>query len=285
MYRIVRYLAWAILLLPLLFVGYLLTQSCAPHSRAELRAMTDKLNEVAAVRVPHDDLMSDEMRQANAELIARVDRGEELSAEDSRVYREMGLQNLLENQTLLSYLDTQFQALTDVGMEHDNNVGGKGIAGRHDHHDASARANFAAILADLEEIKDAGFLGRIWKAMRIYKNSADLIIHMGPAPQSVSVPYEPLSEPWPDAELGGLFETFLESYKEMQFAPVNSEAYVTPLHRGLDAYDTLVYSIQSQVAPLMGWADCRIAGNWLSFQQVAPPLDAEMEVRFPRPAL
>lgn len=285
MYRLIRFLAWALILLPVLAVGYLLTQSCAPYSRAEIRSMSDRLNEVSAVEVPHHSLMSKALREANADVIARVDRGEELSPEESAEYRKLGLQNLLENQGKLSRLDRQFQALRDVGMEHGNNVGGMGIEGLHDHHDASARANFATILSDLDTLETAGFFGRVWKAMRIYKNTVDLIVHMGPAPQSVSVPYMPRSEDWPDSELGPLFETFLSGFKEAQFAPVNSEAYVTPLHRGLDAYDQLVYIVQSRVAPVMGWADCRIAGNWMSPQQITPRLEPDMVVRFARPPL
>lgn len=285
MYRAVRFLAWAVVLLPLAGIAYLLTQPCAPYTRAEIRSLSDALNEEAAVRVPHHSLMSPELMEKHRGLVERVDAGEPLSAEESVVYRKMGLENLHNNQMTLSLLDRQFRALTDVGMAMTNNVGEAGIAGHHDHHDASARANFATVLSDLDAIEDAGFFMRIWRAMRIYKNTADLIIHMGPAPQSVSVPYEPPSQPWPDAELGGHFETFLAAFKEMQFAPVNSEAYVTPLHRGLDAYDALVYAVQSKVAPKMGWADCRIAGNWLSIQQVTPQIDPDMRVRFPRPPL
>lgn len=261
---------------------YFLTQNCDPYTRAEIHRMTDMLNEEAALRVPHHSLMSDDMRADNAELIARVDRGEELSPEENVAYRKLGLQNLLENQGNLSILDRNFQAMTDVGMEMENNVGGKGIAGHHDHHDASARDNFREILVELEALKDQNFFMKIFKTTRIYKNTADLMIHMGPAPQSVSVPYQPPAADWPDAELGPLFETFLREMKAVQFAPVNSEAYVTPLHRALDAYGELVYIVQSRVAPELSWAECRLAGNWLSIQHVAPRLDKDMAIRFPR---
>ncbi len=285
MFRLFKYTFFTLLFAIVAGTGYLLTQPCTPYTRAEIRSLTDRLNEEAAVRVPHHSLMPDDMREAHADLIARVDKGEELTAEETLDYRKLGLANLYQSQTFLSYLDMNFQTRKDHGMEMKNNVGGHGIEGTHDHHDASARANFDEILTRLDGLKDQNFLSRIWSTITIYKNTADLVIHMGPAPQSVSIPYTPPPEPWSDPEMGALFETMLMGYKETQFAPVNSAAYVTPLHTALDAYDQLVYSIQSKVAPQMGWADCRIAGNWLSIQQVAPQLDPDMFIRFPRPPL
>jgi hypothetical protein len=82
----------------------------------------------------------------------------------------------------LSKLDRQLTVLTDYGADEKNNVGTFGIEGSHDHHDASAGANLAALRADLARLQQAsgvtGSFTRVRAAIDAYKDLDDILMHM-----------------------------------------------------------------------------------------------------------
>jgi hypothetical protein len=251
---------------------------------AEIAALTDMLNEASSVIVPHKTL-GKKIRFENLDLFKRVEDGEELSQADSARYRRLYQQIILNNQTFFWSYDHQVTPMPDVGMEMDNNAGGKGIAGNHDHHDVSARANLGLLKENLATLETAsGFtapLVRIFATAKAHKNLTDLMLHFGTAPQTVSVPYVPTPVAAGDA-LAANFETMLREYKTAQFAPVNSPPYVNAMHAALAAYDKMILEVQDRVRATLGPVERTLAGQWLSWQSLTPPTGSYKAYRFPR---
>jgi len=255
-----------------------------PRTSREIAALSDVINEASSVIVPHKTL-GKKIRFENLDLFRRVEDGKELTQAESQTYRKLYQQIVLNNQTLFWSYDHQVTPMPDVGMDMDNNAGGKGIAGSHDHHDASARANLDLLKGNLATLETAsGFTGplvRIFATAKAHKNLTDLMLHLGTVPQTVSVPYVPTQVAAGDM-LATNFETMLREYKTAQFAPVNSPAYVNALHAALAAYDKMIMEVQDRVRAKLGPVERTLAGQWLSWQSLTPPTDKYKAHRFPR---
>jgi hypothetical protein len=267
-------------------VVYVLRADSRPLTRDEITAFVDGLNESAAVDTPYRKLMTSEQRTANAALLGTVESGRVLSPAESAAYRLLYQETLRENQRYLSLFDGELTVRRDQGMGEPNNVGGTGIQGAHDHHDASARANFARLLSSLHSIETAGgwtgSFTRIRAGRSGYKNLTDIVLHLGTAPQTKSVVYEKPGQPWADPALGACFESMLQAFKAAQFSDVNSPDYVAAVHRALDQYDDLVWTTQARIAGGLGPLERRLAGRWLSLQSLSPTPSADLRPRFPR---
>ncbi len=224
--------------------------------------------------------MSDKVRQANTALLAKVETGAVLSADESADYRAVYQQVLFDSQTFLARFDGELTVLPDHAMHQPNNTGGNGIAGRHDHHDRSARLNFAGVLASLDALETARTpFGRIVHANAAYKDLVDLISHLGVSPHSVSASYEPPETPWPDAELGSAFEEMMAGFKAAQFQDVNTPGYWSATDAALAAYNRLIGAVQERIITGTAPWERRIARRFLSPQTLAPPVDLERKPR------
>lgn len=251
-----------------------------PHTRAELLTLVRQLNEAAAIGVPHDFLMQEEKRAENQNLLSKVESGQELSDDESKHYRELFQSVLLDSQIFLSRFDGQLAVMQSHAMATANNVGGQGIAGPHDHHDISARENFSVMLASLNALQTSDtFLSRIRYTNAIQKDLVDLVSHIGVAAHTVSVPYTPVEQPWPDAVLGEAFETYLETTKQAQFLPVNSARYWLAIDEALSAYVDLIAMVQARANSATSRWERRIAGRFMSVQTLAPPVDLSRQLR------
>jgi hypothetical protein len=250
----------------------------------EISDLTDILNEAASVIAPHKTL-GKKIRFENLALFKKVEDGIELTGQESAEYRKLYQQIVLNNQLFFWSYDHQVTPLPDVGMDMPNNVGGMGIAGKHDHHDASARINLDLLKGNLARIDAAsGAMGspmRVLAAVKAYKNLTDLMLHFGTVPETVSVPYVP-AEVAPNDSLAINFETTLREYKTAQFAPVNSPEYVNALHAALAAYDKMIIEVQDHVRSKLGPVERTLAGRWLSWQSLTPPMGSYHAYRFPR---
>jgi hypothetical protein len=250
----------------------------------EISGLTDILNEAASVIAPHKSL-GKKIRLENFALFKKVEDGFELSEAESAQYRKHYQQIVLNNQLFFWSYDHQVTVMPDVGMQMANNVGGLGIAGKHDHHDASARINLELLKGNLERIDAASGAmaspARIYSAIKAHKNLTDLMLHFGTVPQTVSVPYAP-AEFGPDDALAANFETMLREYKTAQFAPVNSPAYWNAVHSALGAYDKLIIDVQDHVRAKLGPVERTLAGRWLAWQSLTPPMGSYKAYRFPR---
>jgi len=251
-----------------------------PWSPTEVRRLTIGLNEAAAIGVPHGFLMAKSARESHLALLQKVEAGELLSESESRQYRQVFQKVLHDSQSFLAAFDAQLTILDNVDMASPNNVTTQGISGHHDHHDVSARANFAAMLHSLEGLDQAGNpISRIGYANAVQKDLVDLISHMGVAPHTVSVPYTPPDSPWADNELGGKFEAMTKAFKDAQFAPVNSEPYWAAVDAALANYADLILLVQARVVSRTATWERRVAGRFLSTQTGAPPVDIQRPLR------
>jgi hypothetical protein len=250
----------------------------------EISDLTDILNEAASVIAPHKSL-GKKLRFENLALFKKVEDGIELSEQESAEYRKLYQQIVLNNQLFFWSYDHQVTAMPDVGMDMPNNAGGQGIAGNHDHHDVSARINLDLLKGNLARIDAAsGAMAspvRILAAIKAHKNLTDLMLHFGTVPQTVSVGYAPAAFA-PDDALAANFEAMLREYKTAQFAPVNSPAYVNALHAGLAAYDKMIIETQDHVRSKLGPWERTLAGRWLAWQSLTPPMGSYHAYRFPR---
>ena len=251
-----------------------------PWSKSELERLVSGLNEAAAIGVPHGFLMDAQAKADHALLVAKVEMGKELDPAESTTYRRLFQSVLLTSQQFLARFDGELTVLDNFGAERANNCLTSGISGRHDHHDVSARRNFAGVLASLTKLKAASTsLGRIRHANAAYKDLVDIISHLGVAPHTVSVGYLPPDLPWPDGEPGKTFEAMLVAYKDAQFSPVNSLTYWQAVDRAKAAYVALILLVQDQIMAQTSPLERRIAGRFLSPQTLAPPVDLDRSVR------
>jgi hypothetical protein len=250
----------------------------------EISDLADIINEAASVIVPHKTL-GKKIRSENLALFEKVERGAELSEAESAEYRKLYQQIVLNNQLFFWSYDHQVTAMPDVGMQMANNVGGHGIMGKHDHHDASARINLELLKGDLSRIDSADGAAaspvRIYSAIKAYKNLTDLMLHFGTVPQTVSVAYVS-AEIAPGDTLAENFETMLREYKTAQFTPVNSPAYWNAVHAALGAYDRMIIEVQGHVRSKLGPVERTLAGQWLAWQSLTPPMASYHAYRSPR---
>ena len=260
---------------------------CLPYdppkwTASEISERVDLLNEKAAVATPHLTL-GKKTREANLALFEKVERGQELSAEESAAYRVLYQSILKDNQSKLALLDDQLTVLTNFKPDEKNNVGTLGIQGAHDHHDASAGANFAELRNDLERLEHASGVTasytRVFAANSANKDLTDIILHMATAPQTKSVPFMPQAAA---DELQQQFESMMVHFKRAQFEPVNSPAYVSEVHLALDRYDALVAQVQDRIYAHLGPLERSLSGRWSSWRSLTPPLHEDSASRFPR---
>ena len=275
----------ALWLVALLLVALILL--CLPYdpprwTASEISRRVDLLNENAAVTTPHLKL-GKKTREANLALFEKVESGQPLTADESAGYRVLYQSILKDKQSELALLDDQLTVLTDFRPEKSNNVGTQGIAGSHDHHDASAAENLSALRHDLLQLERASGAAasftRVRAAIRAYKDLTDIILHMGTAPQTKSVPNEPVAA---TDELQQLFEAMMDHYKRAQFEAVNSPAYVTEVHLALDSYDALVARVQDRIYGQLGPLERSLSGRWGSWRSLGPPLGGVSANRIPR---
>ncbi len=257
--------------------------SSQPYSSEKLRGFALRLNEAAAIQIPHHFLMDEAIRQQHLTLLKKVETGAELTAENSARYRAIFQSNLAQSQSFLGRFDQELTILEDWQMSADNNVGQAGITGKHDHHDRSARLNFADVERSLSIIDKStggfGYVQRIRAINLAYKSLADVISHLGVAPHTVSVAYELPAVALRDPTLGSLFETVLRNYKNAQFETVNSTAYWRYVDRAVNDYARLVEQVQKRVHAKSTWWERRIAGRFLSLQTLAPMIEEDIPLR------
>ena len=281
--RLKRVLLWVLAGLALVFVLLCLPYNPPKWTASEISEKVDLLNENAAVATPHHTL-GKKTRKANLALFEKVESGQPLSAEESAAYRVLYQSILRDKQFALKLIDHQLTVLTDLRLGEQNNVGTHGIAGSHDHHDASAASNLSALRDDLVRLEHAsGVMAsytRVRAANSAYKNLTDVIEHMGTAPQTKSVPNEP--QP-PVDELQQQFESMMLHYKRAQFESVNSQAYVAEVHQALDSYDVLVTLVQDRIYGHLGPLERSLSGQWGSWRSLGPSLGG-VSARFPRKA-
>jgi hypothetical protein len=250
----------------------------------QISRRADLLNEKAGIDTPHHQL-GRKIREANLALFEKVERGQELTAEESARYRVLYQTILKDKQHELARLDRQLTVLTDYMPQEKNNVGTLGIEGSHDHHDASAGANLAALRVDLEKLEKAGGLfgsvARVRAAIGAYKDLDDIILHMATAPQTKSVPRAAGA---PGDDLQARFEALMEHFKRAQFEPVNSAAYAREVHTALDHYSALVAIVQDRVYAQLGPIERSLSGRWGEWRSLTPPLGGVTTNRIPRPA-
>jgi hypothetical protein len=240
------------------------------------------LNENAAVVTPHFSL-GKKIRQAHLELFGKVEAGRPLTVEESAEYRVLYQTILRENQSRLALFDGQLTVLSDLRMGAPNNVGSRGIQGSHDHHDASANANFAELQRYLARLEQAdgitGSPSRVLSAIGAYKDLTDIILHMATAPQTKSVDHLPRE---PADELQAHYESMMVHFKRAQFEPVNSPLYVTEVHLALGSYDALVARVQSRIFARLGPLERSLSGRWGSWHSFGPSLKGLSAARIPR---
>jgi hypothetical protein len=250
----------------------------------EITHWVDVINEASSVLAPHRSL-GDDVRSRNVPLFVKVESGTELTDIETLEYRKLYQEIIFNNQRLFKTYDGQVAVLTDAAPQTANNIGGKGIMGHHDHHDASARANLKLLKENLASIDNASGIAapwtRVFSAAKAHKNLTDIMLHLGTAPQTVSVQYAPMPVE-PGDLLADEFETVLREYKAAQFAPMNSLANVKALHAALDAYDRMVAQVQTRTRAKLGPVERTLAGRWLSWQSLTPPLGSYKAIRFPR---
>lgn len=277
-----RILWWALVVLVLAFFLLCLPFNPRKWKPGEISVRVDLLNEKAGIDTPHHDL-GKKTRAANLALFEKVESGEPLTAEESIDYRVLYQTILREKQYELAKLDGELTVLTDYLPQERNNVGTLGIEGSHDHHDASAGANLAALRRDLERLERASGLAasmtRVRAALDAWKDLDDVILHMATAPQTKSVPRVPEAA---TDELQEQFEAMMLHFKRAQFEPVNSPGYAGEVHRALDRYGALVVLVQDRIHDRLGPVERSLSGRWGSWRTLAPSLRGVTATRIPR---
>jgi hypothetical protein len=275
-------MGWGGAVLVLVFVLLCLPFNPPKLSPAEIGARVDLLNEKAAIVTPHFEL-GKATRAAHLPLFEKVERGEQLTPDESAEYRVLYQLILQGRQRELSKLDAQLTVLTDYEPGEKNNVGTFGIEGAHDHHDASAGANLAELRGDLARLDTAsgvtGSFTRVRAAIAAYKDLNDILFHMAIAPQTKSVPRTPES---PSDELQAQFEPMMEHFKRAQFELVNSPAYRLEVRQALDRFDALVVLVQDRVYGKLGPVERSLGGQWGSWRSLTPPTHGVSAKRIPR---
>lgn len=274
--KLLKYFFYLILLLLILALGYLwLAPVPAPQSAATISSKVKALHETASIWVPHLDIDKGQLRAAHLPLFEKVETGQLLTEEEGKQYRQLYQQLLLENQTFFSHFDSQLAAITDLGMDQHNNVGGLGIEGHHDHHDQSARNNFDQIEKSLLLLKAdsnnsrSGFsISRIKNAIFIYKNMNDILFHLATVPHTKSIHYHPLAGEFSSERK--IFESMLAHFKTAQFILVNSDEYKYEIKSALEQYNQLVLASEAIVHQSLSPVELKVVGNWSGWQSLTP---------------
>ncbi|HEY6763803.1 MAG TPA: hypothetical protein VI386_03455 [Candidatus Sulfotelmatobacter sp.] len=286
-FRRVWVVAIAVVLAPLALVfTYVLLKYDPPAlSPQEITERVDRLNEGAAVQVPHFSLDHGKTRAKHIELFQKVERGEVLSDEDGVQYRLVYQELLREHQRYLRTFDGNLTVLLNVGMIQPNNVHGKGIEGSHDHHDESARSNFRDMRDEIQRMSSAqgpaASLVRTRNAICAYKDLTDILLHLATAPQTKSVPYDQ-RESQPADNMDALFDKVLREFKLAQFEAVNSVNYKEHIIRALDSYDLLVEAVQKIVYARLSPLERTFSGAWAGWQSLGPPVGGFQPTRISR---
>jgi len=278
-----------VLALPAIVLLYVLLKYNPPAwSQQEITERVDRLNEGAAVQVPHLSLDHGKTRAKHLELFQRVERGEVLSDEDSAQYRMIYQELLRQHQRYLRTFDGNLTVLLNVGMSQPNNVHGRGIEGLHDHHDESARSNFRDMRNEIHRMSSAqgpaAALVRTMNAIYAYKDLTDILLHLATAPQTKSVPLDP-QESQPADNMDSLFENVLREFKLAQFEAVNSVNYKEHIVRALDSYDLLVQAVQKLVYERLRPLERTFSGAWGGWQSLGPPVAGFQPTRISRRGL
>lgn len=277
-----RVLGWGALFLLIALFLICLPFNPRKWNAAEISTRVDLLNEKAAIDTPHHDL-GPKIRAQNLALFEKVESGRQLTDGESADYRVLYQSILRAKQSEFKKIDHELVVMTDYMPRENNNVGTQGIEGSHDHHDASAAANLAALREDLKRLEQAGGVTasftRVRAAIAAWKDLDDVILHMATAPQTKSVPRAPEAA---SDELQARFEPMMLHYKRAQFEPVNSPAYAAEVHAALDSYDALVALVQDRVYEHLGPMELSMAGRWGSWRSLAPSLRGVTLNRIPR---
>lgn len=265
--------SWALRLAALLACAALILSGWSnrkAHDASEIALLSDRLFEFGAI-----DYVHGRYDGANKALFDCVAQGKTLSEAQSKAYRRTYQAQLLHDQAHFVRLDKNLQLRRDQGMTLPNNAGGHGIAGQHDHHDASASDNLQDIARALNGLQTAGFVARTFAANGIYKDLVDLMVHMAPAVHTVGLM---TGDPLPDIAHTRLRESYQRFYRQMkkaQSVPLNSQDYWMAIEEGLAAYGDMVALIETEVWQWNGPLSHAISGRWLSLQTIAPPLSED----------
>ena len=200
-------------------LGMIATSNPAPQNRAEIDAYAQQLFEFGAIRYVHG-LDSPHIAE-NQSLFDQVRSGAPLDHATSCTYRRAYLMVLQDYARRFQLADDDLQMADDFGIDHANNCDGTGIAGNHDLHDLSAKANVTELLDNLEILQSGtGWVNGIILINEVQKNLVDLTVHMAPAVQSIGVQA-------PDFDLAGAdpiaqsYRDMLGHFKDAQFADIN----------------------------------------------------------------
>lgn len=279
-FRCLVYLAFFLLLIILCYLSFAPVPT--QHSPEALESKIKGLHETAAIWVPHFDIDDGELRSQYKNLFEKVETGQLLTAEEGQEYRQLYQGLLLEHQAFFRHFDSQLIAVTDLGMDQQNNVGSHGIEGHHDHHDESSRNNFAHIeksYAVLEKNALSGksffSVSRIKNAIYIYKNLNDILFHVATVPHTKSIHYHALSGDI-SAERK-IFEAMLQSLKEAQFMEVNSPEYQDRIRSALGEYKQLVLISEARVHQHLSPMELKFVGYWGGWQSLTPSINDKVK--------
>ncbi|MBK8187948.1 MAG: hypothetical protein IPK77_12295 [Cellvibrio sp.] len=273
--RILQFLLYCTLFLLLTVICYLSFSPVPSQQSPEtLEIKIRNLHQTAAVWVPHFDIDEGKVRSQHLSLFEKVETGQQLTIEEGQTYRQHYQGLLLEHQPFFSQFDSQLVAITNLGMDQQNNVGSHGIEGHHDHHDESSRNNFIQIENSLEVLKKGNAknsffsINRIQNAISIYKNLNDILFHLATVPHTKSIYYHELSgDISPDRTI---FESMLQSFKAAQFMPVNSPEYQANVRSALNDYRELVLLSEELVHSHLSPIELKFVGQWGGWQSLTP---------------
>jgi len=248
------------------------------HARADIDAYAEQLFAFGAVRYVHG-LDSDHIRE-NQRLFDQVESGAVLDPEQSCAYRGAYEQVLYDYARHFQAADDDLQMKSFYGTTFANNCGGYGVAGHHDLHDISAKANFEELTSHLAGLQNGlGWTDAVLAINEINKNLIDLSVHMAPATHTIGVRDPAFMA---NGMLSADFNTMQTAFKTAQFEPVNSPEYWTAIDAALKSHADIIFAAQDIINRNSTPLQRRIAGRFLSLQTVAPRLDPADCVR-PRP--
>lgn len=254
-------------------------------SAAAITQKVDALYEAAAIQVPHA-IDKGALRQEHEHLFVAVEQGETLPLDASNQYRKLYQELLVKKQFLFRQYDAQLTVLKDHALHHPNNLGGTGIQGEHDHHDASARENARELFHSRAWLKanpySSGFSPmRVFMAITAYKNLNDILFHLAIVPQTASVQYQAPPAPVADT-FAQEFETALYAFKLAQFETVNSSNYQIYVQEALNHYDQLVLMMQETVVQNLSPLERKFVGEWGGWQSLTPQVEPPKQLRINR---
>lgn len=275
--KIVKFLSGVVFFVLLVFLCYLsFSPTPVAHSPEAINRKVKALHETAAVWVPHLGIDKGKVRQQHLPLFEKVEEGQMLDENESHQYRLLYQSLLLEHQSFFSHFDSQLSAITNLGMDQQNNVGGHGIEGHHDHHDQSSRNNFAEIERSYAVLHEKSFqkspwfsFARVKNAIFIYKNLNDILFHLATVPHTKSIAYHAVSGSTHEQQG---FEFMLQHFKAAQFVPVNSDLYKQQVGMSLVEYEKLVSLSEKLVHQHLSEFELKLVGSWGGWQSLTPPV-------------